>query len=216
MSDYRISVAGILLLVAATGVGLAALSSPSAEVANGLFTFAGGCLLFALLAVKYRDGNRRAFWLGFSVFGWAYVLACYGPFVGSTIRPRLLTTTLIDRLYARMNPALQDALQEIATRNPDWVKAKYQWHIRFDQETDPDADSVALTAVGSRPTTQNSIPFYPPATCSNLVWFRKSAHSIATLLVAFLGGLAGRRLEATRRVAPRTSPSPQFPDDEDA
>ena len=86
MSAPRISVAGLVFLVAVSGVGLAALGSPSAEIANGLFTFAGSCLLFALLAVKYRGGGSQAFWLGFAVFGWSYILACYGPFVGSTIR----------------------------------------------------------------------------------------------------------------------------------
>ncbi len=205
MSIFQISVGGMILLVGATAVGLAALTSPNEETANGLFTIAGGSLLFAVLAVMYRDDHRRAFWLGFAVFGSAYVFACYGPFGGSAMRPRLLTTTLIDRLYARMNPALQDQLDEIVSRNPDFAKCK--WHIRFDQEDDPDADSVALTAIGYRATTEYSVPFYPPPTCSNLVWFRKSAHAIATLWVAFLGGLAGRYLEATRRVSPRASSS---------
>ncbi len=99
-----------------------------------------------------------------------------------------------------MNPALEGTLQEIASRNPDWAKQKYQWHVRFDQEIDPDADSVALTAIGYRPTTELSIGFYPPMTCSNLLWFRKSAHSVVTLWVAILGGLLGRLLERTRGV----------------
>jgi hypothetical protein len=200
MKPFQFSVLGINVIVAVTAIGLAALASPTVESANGLFTFVGGSLLFALLAIKYREGDRRAFWVGFSVFGWGYLLACYGPFVGSTFRARLLSTTLIDRIYARMNPALEGTLQEIASRNPDWAKQKYQWHVRFDQETDPDADSVALTAIGYRPTTELSIGFYPPMTCSNLLWFRKSAHSVVTLWVAILGGLLGRLLERTRGV----------------
>jgi hypothetical protein len=214
MNALQISVSGLILLVGATAVGMAALRSPSAEFANGLLTLCGASLLFALIAIKYRLGNRRAFWLGFSVFGWAYLLASYGPFVGSTMRARLLTTTLIDRLYARMNPALEDTPQEIATRNPDWVQQKYQWHIRFDQETDPNADSVAVTAVGYRPTTENLISFYPPATCSNLVWFRNCAHALATLWIAFFGGLIGRYLEATSRVVSLPPLSRRSPDRE--
>jgi hypothetical protein len=209
MSIFRVSVLGLILLVAVTAVGLAALASPSNELANGLFTFTGGCLLFALLATMYRDGSRRAFWVGFSVFGWGYLLACYGPFVGSAIRARLLTTTLIDRLYAQMNPALGVALEEISVSNPDWLNRTYQWHIRFDQETDPQADNVALTAIGSRSRSELSIAFYPPPTCSNLVWFRRSAQAIAILWVACLGGFAGRLLESTRRIASRASSSPR-------
>jgi hypothetical protein len=204
MNPVRISVVGLLLLIGATAIGMAAIVSPTAELANGLFTIVGGSLLFALLAIIYRNGNRRAFWLGFCVFGSAYLLACYGPFVGSTFRARLLTTTLIDRLYAGMNPTLEDKLHEVASSSEGGLK--FQWHIRFDQETDPDADSVALTAVGNRPASQVFIGFYPPASCSNLVWFRKSAHSIVTLWVAFVGGLVGRRLESTSRTNENSNP----------
>ena len=195
MSDFRLSVSGVILLVAASGIGLAALTSPTAEMANALFTMAGACLLFALLAIVYRRGARRAFWAGFATFGWGYLIACYAPLLGPSIRPRSSAPASLMRSTPRMNPALEDTLREIAAHNPDW--AGYRWHIRFDQEEGANADSVALTAVGQKRTTQNSIPFYPPAGCTNLVWFRKSAHVLVTLWVAFFGGLAGRYLEAS-------------------
>ena len=196
MAYLRIRVAGLIGLVAATGVGMAACTSPTAELTAGLFTAAGASLVFSILAVVYRSREHRAFWAGFALFGWAYIVSCYGPVVGSAVRPRLLTTYLIDRLYVLMNPRLQETFQSVVAGAEG--SARSQWHIRFDQEDDPNADSVVLTAVGKRRTTESYLSFYLPVGSDNLVWFRRSGQAVITLWVALCGGIAGRYLYATR------------------
>lgn len=44
-----------------------------------MFTVTLGLLLAAVLAAVYRAGAHRAFWIGFALFGWAYILFAFVP-----------------------------------------------------------------------------------------------------------------------------------------
>ncbi|HUE74665.1 MAG TPA: hypothetical protein VMP01_27605 [Pirellulaceae bacterium] len=73
-SLYQFSIRGLLWAVTILAVGMAALLN-----ANGLWQgLSWGLVLYALTAsillVVYRRSEQRAFWVGFSVFGWAYLL----------------------------------------------------------------------------------------------------------------------------------------------
>jgi hypothetical protein len=59
--------------------------------------FVAVLLLWAILAATYQCGNRRAFWLGFSVFGWGYLVLVYGPIP----RLELPTTALLQKIAIR-------------------------------------------------------------------------------------------------------------------
>ena len=65
----------MLLFVGVAGVYFAALRSAT-EIWTGLIAFITlAVLLSGVLAAVYSRGRERAFWLGFALFGWAYILS---------------------------------------------------------------------------------------------------------------------------------------------
>src|SRR5205823_11976030 len=73
MKPLQFSLAGQLGIVAFFGLAFAAVSSPSMLWAMMMVMLVWGVLLFAILGILFRRGERRAFWAGFAVFGWGYL-----------------------------------------------------------------------------------------------------------------------------------------------
>ena len=69
------SIRSALCVVAMVAIGLAGLRSGTWIWSRLLFTLTFALHLTAILGVVYRKGARRAFWLGFATFGWAYLVA---------------------------------------------------------------------------------------------------------------------------------------------
>ncbi len=73
-SLFQFSIRGLLWAITVLAVGMAALLNANAlwqGLAWGLALYA---LTAAILLVVYRRAEQRAFWLGFAVFGWSYLL----------------------------------------------------------------------------------------------------------------------------------------------
>ena len=73
MTIPRISIRGLLGFVAAIGVPLGVLLAKEAWtdfLLNALWVLLGT----AILAAIYRQGASRAFWVGFNVFAWGYLM----------------------------------------------------------------------------------------------------------------------------------------------
>lgn len=99
MPHLRISVAGMMILLLVLGGVLASLRFPSDAAAAAVLLVTQVTLAFAILAVVYRAGEGRAFWLGFALFGWGYMALTWGPWLGqSTDRPEMLTSIALDHL----------------------------------------------------------------------------------------------------------------------
>ena len=99
MSRPRFSLGTLLLMVLSAGVAFAALKSPSELWASALFTPAVAVLLVAVLLAVHRRDRARAYWLGFALFGWVYLILSLVP----ETAPRLATTGLLDALFARVH-----------------------------------------------------------------------------------------------------------------
>jgi hypothetical protein len=104
MSGPHLTMVGLMVVVLIVGLDLAALRSPTGLWASALFTMTSGLLVAAILGIVYRRGPRRAFWLGFALFGWTYLLVSDGPWFSAEVQPVLLTTRLIEDLYPRLHP----------------------------------------------------------------------------------------------------------------
>ena len=105
MSRPRFSIAGLMIVVLFCAVGAAALRSSSGLWADVLFTLTLAMLGVAILGLAYRRGARRASWAGFALFGGGYLLACFGPWFATEVRPHLATTPLLGYLRSRIGPA---------------------------------------------------------------------------------------------------------------
>src|SRR5262245_44347955 len=73
MRNLRISIAGLMGIVPVAAVGLAALRNASPTWAGPTYLGGRGVLGLAILCAIYAQGARRAWWLGFCLFGWGYL-----------------------------------------------------------------------------------------------------------------------------------------------
>jgi hypothetical protein len=106
----RISIAGMMILLVALGLALACLRFPSEGAAAAVLLVTQVILAVAVLAVVYRTQERRAFWLGFALFGWGYMaLTCESWWGHGAGRPEMLTSMTLDQLehYFRHPPGQQ-------------------------------------------------------------------------------------------------------------
>jgi hypothetical protein len=94
MRDPRYNIAGMLGAISFVAVGFAALREATDQWDSGLFSLTLGLLLNAVLLAVHRTEARRAFWIGFALFGW-----CYLSFsLISSIESRLITTQALTYL----------------------------------------------------------------------------------------------------------------------
>jgi hypothetical protein len=83
MPRYRISLAGSLGIVAVVAMGLAGMRSASSLWTTAAATMTLVLLLAAVLAARLLDGIDRAFWAGFALFGWSYLILVNWDWVGA-------------------------------------------------------------------------------------------------------------------------------------
>jgi hypothetical protein len=91
----RYNIAGALGAIVFVAVGLAALREADVLWDSWLFSLTLGLMLFAVLLAAHRTGDRRAFWIGFALFGWGYLSSSLIPSTES----RLITTKALAYLH---------------------------------------------------------------------------------------------------------------------
>ena len=99
MRSVRFSIAGLMGVVLITAIGLAALRSPSHTWAGVLLLATLAALCIAVIGAFCRTGAERGGWIGFAVFGWAYLGAAFDPY---EFWPKLPTQSLLEWLAPRV------------------------------------------------------------------------------------------------------------------
>jgi hypothetical protein len=179
----RISIAALLAIVLAVGAAFAALRTPCGLTLNLVFTLLSATLAWATLAAIVGRGRRQAFWVGFAIFGWPFLLAAYGQFevrlltYGSQLAEGYLPASrLLGELYPVFHPEPSDPNQSIDVWNPGY----------------------------HRPVTLAATYFYD----LNRHYFIEIGHALAGLIVAMVGGYIALRIngsnECTSIVATET------------
>jgi hypothetical protein len=105
-----------LLVISFVGVAVAALRASTDAWDGWLLGLTMLGLFTSVLLAVHRTDRRRAFWLGFALFGWAYLVASLVPAIG----PKLPTTkglAFIDSKIAgqERNPATDVTAETIST-----------------------------------------------------------------------------------------------------
>jgi hypothetical protein len=203
MRRFRFTIAHLLLLVFFCGVGFAALRSASQLWANAWFSAALATLTVAVLAAVYRRGRRRAFWVGFASCGWVYLLLAFTAWFQAQTSPFLLTTAILDILYARivpspppmpapamgmmgmMNGSMGSGMMLGAGSPGGMGGGMMPTPSPWESWTWPDASSGVGNQIGI-------VSLVSPDP------FRRIGHSQFSLLFALFGGMLARRLHATR------------------
>jgi hypothetical protein len=168
-----------MVAVLAAAVGIAALKNPSDWWSSGLFTFT--LALFLIATVGAFQGRNRAFWLGFALFGWGYMIASYEPWSRfATTPPPLVTTGLLNRLYPYLSKV---------PPNEVFVSAEGAW-------TDSRNIRVTTSISASRVTFSRY----------DMDDFLQVGHFLASWLFAFIGGITASRLFSKPRLLNSVSP----------
>jgi hypothetical protein len=184
MRRFRYSIAGLLGLVLFVAVAFAALRQADALWDSALFSLTLGLLLASVLLTIHRTGRKRAFWLGFALLGWTYLIATLIPPVES----RLLTTTglaHLDSMIPRRDPAVRRL-----SRYRDPVVYAFS----------ADGQTLATNGPGTVRLWDYSTGRLLAGPSSDV--FMRIGHSLLALALAFVGGQLSRGLFDTQR-APR-------------
>jgi hypothetical protein len=94
MRDPRFNIASMLGAISFVAVGFAALREATDQWDGALFSLTLGLLLSAVLLAVHRTEARRAFWIGFALFGWGYLSLS----LISSIEARLTSTQALINL----------------------------------------------------------------------------------------------------------------------
>lgn len=79
MIGFRFSMRWVFAAVAYFALLAAALTDGSIHWFASLALITVFAMLVSLLGIVYRRDEQRSFWVGFAVFGWAYLIMCHVP-----------------------------------------------------------------------------------------------------------------------------------------
>jgi hypothetical protein len=186
MRRIRFNIASLLVVVLVLGVGFAALRESSEIWESGLFTLTLAVLLASILLAIHRSEARRAFWIGFAVFGWIYLGFSWVP----AIEYRLLTTKALAFLDSKVPGRSQGLFTVRLTGIGTGASGSQVQNLAIT------VDGTQLAAsnegvVGLRDATTGKVLGRWIGTTENFI---RIGHSLFVLLAGWLGGLLSRRL----------------------
>jgi hypothetical protein len=196
MPKLRFNIASLVGVILVFGIGFAALRESSDLWESGVLALMIGVLLISILLAVHRTESKRAFWLGFALFGWAYMGLTFMPSVES----RLITTRALHYLDAKV-PGRAMVIYSTINRGTGSGTGNKQVY------------SIAVTAGGTQLATgQGRLRLWNAATGKLLGgWsgttenFVRIGHSLFVLLAGWSGGQLSRRLyRASRSSEPST------------
>jgi hypothetical protein len=222
MKTMRFSIAWMMGFVLIAALGLGGLKGANTYWASGCCTLMFVVLIGAILNAIQGRGKSRAYWVGFAVAGWAYLVISIGS-IGMTddSSTPILTGLLFDELGTLIHP--------------DAPKVTFTITTSFMPMPVPTLAPLAVTSLPPVAPIAPPAPVAPPAPLSpsitgfvtgstgwpagspfltmpvnnpTLVSYSKVAHSLTALLAGMIGGLYSAWLYA-RRERREAAPTPE-------
>jgi hypothetical protein len=202
MSRFRFSIASLLALIVFVAVGLAALQAASDAWDGGVFSLALLTLLTSTLLAVHRMGRERAFWLGFTLFGSAYIMASLMP----NVEPRLPSTRGLAYLDAKVSDRMDTVTWSSVATGGSRTGGNYPQSIAY--------LTTGTTVAANGPTT---VRFWStagtPTVGSNgsTENFVRIGHSLLAFIMAIVGAHLSRFLfdRGRQRIVVEHQASPQ-------
>ena len=186
MRRPRITIAGLLGFVVFIAVTSAALREATDLWDSGVFGVALLTLLVSVLLAVHRTDQGRAFWLGFAVFGWAYLVASLVPPVES----RLPTTKGLAYLDSKLSDRVISVTWGLTTPGGTTNTGNAVQALAFS----PDGKTLGANQSGTVRlwnATTGRLLAGPNGSSENFV---RIGHSLMGLVMAFFGGCLSGRL----------------------
>ncbi len=193
MRRIRFTIASLLVVVLFLAVGFAALRESSDLWDSSIFTITLSVLSLSILLAVHRTDTRCAFWLGFALFGWAYLGLSLIP----SIESRLLTTkglAFLDSKLPRLIPTGDELWYIEGCDKPfkiPFIVANWQSDANKGNGTFQDVTEVVGLNYAGHTLLHNPSGLWLVGTTEN---FMRIGHSLFALIAAFLGGQLSRRL----------------------
>ncbi len=202
MRRFRFHLGSLLILILVLGIGFAALCESTDTWDGSVFSITLSVLLTSILLAIHRTEERRAFWLGFALFGSAYLGFSLIP----SIEPRLITTK---------------ALTYLDSKFPDREIVEGVYGINSPGKSNRNGQaitstSVALSSDGSSIITGDKFVLgdliitrgSAGSASGRIENFMRIGQSLLALIAAFLGGLLSQYLYRKKRQQVQGSVNP--------
>jgi hypothetical protein len=192
MRNLRFNIASILGVIMFLGVGFAALKESGDLWESGIFTLTLGVLLVSILLAIHRSEARRAFWIGFALFGGGYLAIS----LISSIESRLLTAkglAYLDRKLSGRPPDVATLLLSVARSSGSANQAQ---NVAFAVDGLKVAATSKQGIVRIWDATTGRLLTGWSGTTENLV---RIGHSLLAVVAGWLGGQLARRLHRGSR-----------------
>jgi hypothetical protein len=200
MRRFRFTIAGLLGLVLFLGVGFAALREASELWDSAVFSTTVGMLSASVLLAVHRADRRRAFWLGFALFGWISLGASLIP----SIESQLLTTRVLTFLDSKMPGRAPATITWVAQSGPGNAPQTLSLSL--------DGNTLSLIPPGAPVNWNTSITGCLTGRSSGTTEsFLRIGHSLVALVLAYLGGHLSRGLSDRGRRVIGGAVSPTHP-----
>jgi FG-GAP-like repeat len=221
MRRFRFRLGTLLILIIVLGVGFAALRESNDTWDSSIVSLTLGVFLISTLLAIHRTGKRRAFWLGFALFGAAYLAMSLVP----SIESRLITTKLLGYIDSRVSRSIpaglayfdydSDGSMDLYVVNNSQPNVLYlnKGNGMFQDVT----TGVGLNPAGKRVTgngrlfLNNSPGLWLRGSGGTTASFMRIGHSLFALIISLLGGRLSGYLYAKNRQPVQGSANPVGP-----
>jgi hypothetical protein len=187
MRRFRFTIGSLLGVVVFVAVAFAALREATDPWDSGVFSLVLLMLITAVLLAVHNKRRKRAFWLGFALFGWAYLGASLVP----PVEPRFLTTKGLAYLDSKLSDRVTSYTLRVTTPGGSTTNGTAVQTLAFspDGRTLAAANRQGTVRIWSLATGR--LLAGPYGTTENFV---RIGHSLLALVMGFFGGVLSRRL----------------------
>jgi hypothetical protein len=191
MRRLRFHLGTLVILILVLAVGFAALRESSDLWESGMFTLTLGVLLTSILLANYRSEKGRGFWLGFALFGSAYL--------GLSLLPSIESMLITTKAFAYLSSNVPGRPMKSYTLINSGIRSG---------SPSNQVQSIFLSIDGHQAATdgQGKVAIWKAVTggwSGSTENFVRIGHSLFALLAGWLGGQLSRRL-----CRPSRSPEP--------
>jgi hypothetical protein len=171
---------GVILVVALCTAALREASDHWAGIALAALLV---LLATAILQAIYHRATRRAFWMGFALFGWGYLILVMGPWFSEYLGPKLPTSLLLEFIHQKVvDPSTTTGATLLSTvaisPNGTWQPSRSSGEIVYQ-----------LSNVNTPPSKGDRYLRMLFSGASRYEPFVRTGQSVFALLVALLGGV---------------------------
>ncbi len=197
MRRIRFHLGSLVILVLLLGVSFAALRESNEKWDSSVFSITLGVLLISILLAIHRTAKRPAFWLGFSLFGSAYLALSLVP----SVQPRLMTTRALTYLASKVPRSIPNGAGLVyADFDNDgdvdlYVASNLQPNALYVNKGNGAFEDATSAAGSTTARVLNSLAGKAAAGWSGTTeHFVRIGHLLLTLIAALLGGQLSRYL----------------------